>query len=143
MRLLEAAPGRAGGPRPPFEPRWRRRLPVGGAGQRRRARRFLPPPDGIVSPAFSSTGLKHPLAAERSVHKGTLPNPEDKDMKQTILARVKVREATLAPPVFGIRHVPELERGAPNPDFPGLFVFFDTDPITPSTFKPYERSVSC
>jgi hypothetical protein len=45
---------------------------------------------------------------------------------------VKAREATLAPPVFGIRHVPELERGAPNPDVPGLFVFFDTDLITPN-----------
>jgi hypothetical protein len=45
---------------------------------------------------------------------------------------VKAREATLAPPVFGIRHVPELARGANNPDIPGLFVFFDTDLITPN-----------
>jgi len=44
---------------------------------------------------------------------------------------VKAREATLAPPVFGIRHVAELQQGASNPDFPGLFVFFDTDLITP------------
>ena len=46
--------------------------------------------------------------------------------------RVKLREATLAPPVFGIRHVPELEAGAINPDFPGLYLFFDTDLITPN-----------
>ncbi len=45
---------------------------------------------------------------------------------------VKAREATLAPPVFGIRHVPELERGEINPDFPGLYVFFDTDLVTPN-----------
>jgi hypothetical protein len=41
------------------------------------------------------------------------------------------RGTTLAPPVFGIRHVPELEAGKNNPDFPGLFVFFDTPLITP------------
>jgi len=33
---------------------------------------------------------------------------------------LEVREATLAPPVFGIRHVPELNQGARNPDVPGL-----------------------
>lgn len=43
---------------------------------------------------------------------------------------VKAREANTPAP--GIRHVPELEAGANNPDFPGLFVFFDTDLITPS-----------
>lgn len=45
--------------------------------------------------------------------------------------RTKVREATMAPPVFGIRHVPELNAGANNPDFPGLYLFFDADLITP------------
>jgi hypothetical protein len=44
---------------------------------------------------------------------------------------VRAKEATLAPPVFGIRHVPELEAGQNNPDFPGLFVFFDVPLITP------------
>jgi hypothetical protein len=45
---------------------------------------------------------------------------------------VRAREATIAPPVFGIRHMPELEAGANNPDFPGLFVFFDVPLITPN-----------
>src|SRR5881397_3043488 len=45
---------------------------------------------------------------------------------------VRAKEATLAPPVFGIRHVPELEAGTNNPDFPGLFVFFDVPLITPN-----------
>lgn len=44
---------------------------------------------------------------------------------------ITAREATLAPPVFGIRHVPELQQGLQNPDVPGLFVFFDCDLITP------------
>ena len=44
---------------------------------------------------------------------------------------LEVREATLAPPVFGIRHVPELNQGARNPDVPGLFVFFDHPLTTP------------
>ena len=44
---------------------------------------------------------------------------------------LEVREATLAPPVFGIRHVPELNQGSRNPDVPGLFVFFDQPLITP------------
>ena len=42
-----------------------------------------------------------------------------------------LREATLAPPVFGIRHVDLLSQGLPNIDAPGLHVFFDTDLITP------------
>ena len=45
---------------------------------------------------------------------------------------VRAKEATLAPPVFGIRHVPELEAGNNNPDFPGLFVFFDVPLVTPN-----------
>jgi len=44
---------------------------------------------------------------------------------------LEVREATLAPPVFGIRHVPELNQGSRNPDVPGLFVFFDRPLTTP------------
>ena len=42
-----------------------------------------------------------------------------------------LREATLAPPVFGIRHVDLLSQGLPNIDAPGLHVYFDTDLITP------------
>ena len=42
-----------------------------------------------------------------------------------------LREATIAPPVFGIRHVDQLVAGANNPDAPGLHVFFDCDLITP------------
>lgn len=48
---------------------------------------------------------------------------------------VALREANAAPngtpPAFGIRHVPELQQGALNPDFPGLYLFFDADLITP------------
>jgi hypothetical protein len=44
---------------------------------------------------------------------------------------VRLREATLAPPVFGIRHVDRLNAGETNPDAPGLHVFFDCDLITP------------
>jgi hypothetical protein len=44
---------------------------------------------------------------------------------------VRLREATLAPPVFGIRHVDRLNVGEINPDAPGLHVFFDCDLITP------------
>lgn len=42
---------------------------------------------------------------------------------------VTAREANIPAP--GIRHVPELQEGANNPDFPGLYFFFDTDLITP------------
>jgi hypothetical protein len=44
---------------------------------------------------------------------------------------VRLREATLAPPVFGIRHVDQLNAGNLNPDVPGLYVFFDCDLISP------------
>lgn len=44
---------------------------------------------------------------------------------------ILLREATLAPPVFGIRRVPELEKGKLNPDVPGLGVFFDVPLVTP------------
>jgi hypothetical protein len=45
---------------------------------------------------------------------------------------VKAREANSPAGMFGIRHVTELEQGAPNPDFPGLTVEFDQDLVTPS-----------
>lgn len=44
---------------------------------------------------------------------------------------IRLNEATLAPPDFGIRNVPQLNRGELNPEFPGLYVFFDQDLITP------------
>ena len=44
---------------------------------------------------------------------------------------VRLHEATLAPPVFGIRHVDRLSTGELNLDAPGLYVFFDCDLITP------------
>lgn len=42
-----------------------------------------------------------------------------------------LKEATLAPPVFGIRNVDALNAGAPNPDVPGFYVFFDQPLVTP------------
>lgn len=47
------------------------------------------------------------------------------------LTSIELKEATLAPPVFGIRHVAELNAGAPNPDVPGFYVFFDKALVTP------------
>lgn len=44
---------------------------------------------------------------------------------------IVLREATMAPPVFGIRHVPELEKGKNNVDVPGLGLFFDVPLVTP------------
>ena len=44
---------------------------------------------------------------------------------------IDLKESTLAPPVFGIRHVTELNAGAPNPDVPGFYVFFDKPLTTP------------
>src|SRR5262249_55936749 len=44
---------------------------------------------------------------------------------------LRLREATLAPPVFGIRHPDLLDAGALNPDAPGLYVFFDCDLVKP------------
>ncbi len=82
----------------------------------------------IVSPlneALIAPGTSSPEGS------GFLVNVEIVTRGEGSVAGVTGKEATLAPPVFGIRHVPELEAGAPNPDFPGLFVFFDTDLITP------------
>lgn len=43
---------------------------------------------------------------------------------------VVAKEATLAPPVFGIRRVDRL--GCPNPDAPGFYAFVDQDFVTPT-----------
>lgn len=95
------------------------------------ARGALAPIVRIVSP------LNGALVAPGESHVGAgSPNGTAFAVNLEIVTRdrisVKGREATLAPPVFGIRHVPELERGVNNPDFPGLFLFFDTDLITPN-----------
>lgn len=78
--------------------------------------------DSSVAPGEAKVGLKNPNGT------GFLVNLE-------IVTRdgvpVSLREATLAPPVFGIRHVDRLNAGLLNQDAPGLYVFFDTDLITP------------
>lgn len=97
----------------------------------RGAKGELDPIVRIVSP------LNRALVAPGEARRGAgSPNGTGFAMNLEIVVRdrisVRAREATLAPPVFGIRHVPELERGAVNPDIPGLYVFFDTDLITPN-----------
>ena len=78
--------------------------------------------DSSVAPGEAKVGLKNPNGT------GFLVNLE-------IVTRdgvpVRLREATLAPPVFGIRHVDRLNAGLLNLDAPGLYVFFDTNLITP------------
>jgi len=86
--------------------------------------RIVSPLNGaLVAPGESRIGAGSPNGTAFALNLEIVTRDE---------VKVKAREATLAPPVFGIRHVPELERGANNPDFPGLFVFFDTDLITPN-----------
>ncbi len=84
----------------------------------------------IVSPINGAT-----VAAGESAVAAGSPNGTGFVLNLEIVTRdrinVRAREATLAPPAFGVRHVPELQKGARNPDFPGLYVFFDTDLITP------------
>ncbi|MBC7940533.1 MAG: hypothetical protein H7Z19_12350 [Chitinophagaceae bacterium] len=97
----------------------------------RGAKGELDPIVRIVSP------LNRALVAPGEARRGSgSPNGTGFAMNLEIVVRdrtsIKAREATMAPPVFGIRHVPELERGAVNPDIPGLYVFFDTDLITPN-----------
>ncbi|MBC7801938.1 MAG: hypothetical protein H7Z10_15070 [Gemmatimonadaceae bacterium] len=97
----------------------------------RGAKGELDPIVRIVSP------LNRALVAPGEARRGAgSPNGSGFAVNLEIVTRdrigIKAREATLAPPVFGIRHVPELERGAVNPDIPGLYVFFDTDLVTPN-----------
>jgi hypothetical protein len=95
-----------------------------------RKRDPLAPIVRIVSPLADSS-----VAPGESRTSGPSPNGTAFALNLEIVTRDKIalraKEATLAPPVFGIRHVPELEAGTNNPDFPGLFVFFDTPLITP------------
>src|SRR5262245_8518142 len=78
--------------------------------------------DSSVAPGEAKVGVINPNGA------GFLVNLE-------IVTRdrvpVRLREATLAPPVFGIRHVDQLNAGQLNLDAPGLYVFFDCNLITP------------
>jgi hypothetical protein len=78
--------------------------------------------DAGVAPGEAKAGVQSPNGA------GFLVNLE-------IVTRdrvpVRLLEATLAPPVFGIRHVDRLNTGEINLDAPGLHVFFDCDLITP------------
>jgi len=78
--------------------------------------------DSSVAPGEGRTGAGSPNGT------GFLVNLEVVTRDAT---PVRLREATIAPPVFGIRHADLLNAGARNPDAPGLHVFFDCDLITP------------
>ena len=78
--------------------------------------------DSRVAPGEGRTGAGSPNGT------GFLVNLEVVTRDATPLT---LREATIAPPVFGIRHVDQLAAGDLNPDAPGLYVFFDCDLITP------------
>ena len=84
----------------------------------------------IVSPLADS----HVATGEGKIGAGN-PNGTGFAVNLEVVTRdpipVRLREATLAPPVFGIRHVDRLNAGEINPDAPGLHVFFDCDLITP------------
>jgi hypothetical protein len=84
----------------------------------------------IVSPLADS----HVAPGESKIGAGS-PNGTGFAVNLEVVTRdpipVRLREATLAPPVFGIRHVDRLNAGEINPDAPGLHVFFDCDLITP------------
>jgi hypothetical protein len=93
-------------------------------------RGILPPVVRIVSPLADST-----IAGGLSTKKKGSFNGTNMVVNVEVVTRdstpIQVREATEAPPVFGIRHVDQLLRGRTNPDAPGLFVFFDQPLIMP------------
>jgi len=88
----------------------------------------LAPVVRIVSPINGAT-----VAAGESTVQAGSPNGTGFAVNLEIVTRdkinVRAREANTPAP--SIRHVPELQAGANNPDFPGLYLFFDTDLITP------------
>jgi hypothetical protein len=90
----------------------------------------LPPLVRIVSPLADSSVAAGTSTRQTGSSKGTnlLLNLEviTRDNVPLVL-----REATEAPPVFGIRHVDRLLKGQSNPDVPGLYVFFDQPLTTP------------
>jgi hypothetical protein len=100
----------------------------------------ITPNDGVKGDLAPVVRIVSPLADSRvapgeSVIGGGSPNGAGFALNLEVVTRdgvpVRLREATLAPPVFGIRHVDSLNAGALNPDVPGLYVFFDCDLITP------------
>lgn len=86
----------------------------------------------IVSPLADSTLAPGVATASTKSFKGSgfVFNVEVVTRDGT---NIELKEATLAPPVFGIRHVAELNAGAPNPDVPGFYVFFDKPLVTPDS----------
>ena len=76
--------------------------------------------DSRVAPGEAKLGVKSPNGS------GFVVNLEIVTRDRT---PIRLREATLPPP--GIRHVDQLNLGQPNPDAPGLYLFFDCDLITP------------
>ena len=95
----------------------------------RRAEGDLSPIVRIVSPTAGSFAAR----GESRIGAGS-PNGTAFAFNVEVITRdavpVVVREATLAPPVFGIRHVERL--GCPNPDAPGFYAFVDQDFVTPN-----------
>jgi hypothetical protein len=89
-----------------------------------RPKQRLAPIVRIVSPlADSAVAPGAASASNRSFEgSGFLFNVEVVTRDRT---SIDLNEATLAPLVFGIRHVDELNAGAPNPDVRGFFVFFN------------------
>ena len=90
----------------------------------------LPPIVRIVSPLADSAIAGGTSTANKGSFDGT-----NMTVNVEVVTRDKVplvvREATEAPPVFGVRHVPQLLQNQRNPDVPGLFVFFDSPLIMP------------
>lgn len=90
----------------------------------------LPPIVRIVSPLADSS-----IAGGTSTHKVGSFNGTNMVVNVEVVTRdnvpLIVREATEAPPVFGIRHVDDLLAGKSNPDVPGLYVYFDQPLIMP------------
>ena len=100
----------------------------------------ITPHDGVKGDLAPIVRIVSPLAdssvapGEGKIRAGS-PNGTGFAVNLEVVTRdpipVRLREATLAPPVFGIRHVDRLNAGEINPDAPGLHVFFDCDLITP------------
>lgn len=103
----------------------------------------VPPIVRIVSPLADTTlavGASRPGAGSLN-GSGFVVNLEvvTRDTKL-----IQLREATLAPPVFGIRNVPQLNLGIVNPDAPRMFVFFDVPLLDPNggTFPAFHNFAS-
>lgn len=106
----------------------------------RRAEGDLSPIVRIVSPTAGSYAAR----GESRIGAGS-PNGTAFAFNVEVITRdavpVVVREATLAPPVFGIRHVERL--GCPNPDAPGFYAFVDQDFVTPNgTIIPHNTNLA-